>query len=140
MKNQAKKLGVAGMSLALSLFIPLYSRAQSPGMKETPFGGPETMFVDNDVCNCPGTGTDGTGTNVHFIMDYATHREIKLYKSEESKIYDKDNLDEIGKYQLGTYKKSIGGQDDCYQNTGNSCTLRFHVDGVYGNQPGTGTS
>ena len=133
MKNRAKKIGIATLTVALSVFVPLYSRAQESGMTETPFGGPETMFVDSDVCDC-------SDTNVHFIMDYATNKELKLYKSPTSKIYDNDNLDEIGKYQLGTYKESMGGQDDCYQNSGNSCTLLFKVDGVYGDQPGTGTS
>ncbi len=96
---------------------------------EQPFGGKQVMIFDEGICDC-------SETNVHFIMDDATDTELSLYY-DEGKLYDHDNIDNLGEDQKGTYSP---GAEPCMMEVGPDCVEVTTPDGTYGNEPGTGTA
>lgn len=109
---------------AVSAGTPRSVSAQSVG-SELPFGG-QHLFVTQ--CTC-------AADSLHYILDYTTNRVLALLYEPSSRLYERYNV-YGGLYQLGSYMPT--GQQ-CMITTGSSC-IGIYADGMYGNQPGTGTS
>lgn len=92
---------------------------------ELPFGG-QHLFVTQ--CTC-------AADSLHYILDYTTNKVLALLYEPSSRLYSNYNVYE-GIYQLGSYMPS--GQQ-CMMTIGTGC-VGIYADGMYGNQPGTGTS
>jgi len=93
---------------------------------ETPFGG---MYLFDIQCTC----ADDT---LNYIDDYSTELVIALLNEPGSSIFY-SNFDPYGTYQLGSYGSTNG--QSCEIEAGEDC-VSISADGIYGKQPGTGTS
>ncbi len=99
--------------------------AQVGGMGETPFGGEYLFSVQ---CTC---GDD----NLNYILNYTDNNMLSLlYEPGQSKLFA--NNDEYGTYQVGTYSQA---SQECEIEAGDDC-VDIEPDGIYGSEPGTGTS
>jgi hypothetical protein len=121
-RTQCKLLGIL---LGIAVAVPLGAEA----IIEQPFGGVQTLIFDSYVCDC-------SGTNIHYIMDYAKNKELKLYYAGGT-LYANNNISNIGGYQLGTY---LPGGAACMMYIGTACETVDTADGIYGSAPGTGFS
>ena len=92
---------------------------------ELPFGGIHLFVVQ---CTC-------AADSLHYILDFTTNRTLALLYEPSSRLYENYNV-YGAQYQLGSYMPT--GQQ-CMITTGTSC-VGIYADGMYGNQPGTGTS
>lgn len=110
--------------LTIILASPFAVSAQSLSV-ELPFGG-QHLFTTQ--CTC-------AADSLHYIINYATDDVIALLYEPSSKLFQNYNV-YGGLYQLGSYMPT--GQQ-CMITTGTSC-VGIYADGMYGNQPGTGTT
>ena len=110
--------------LAVGAVSPRTASAQSLSA-ELPFGG-QHLFVTQ--CTC-------AADSLHYILDYTTNKVLALLYEPSSRLYSNYNV-YGGIYQLGSYMPS--GQQ-CMITIGTGC-VGIYADGMYGNQPGTGTS
>lgn len=117
-------VSLATVLLAVGAVSPRAVSAQSAS-SELPFGG-QHLFVTQ--CTC-------AADSLHYILDYTTNKVLALLYEPSSRLYSNYNV-YGGIYQLGSYMPT--GQQ-CMMTVGTGC-VGIYADGMYGNQPGTGTS
>ncbi len=100
------------------------------------FGGKQLFVFDQEICSCQENDPEDRATNIHYIWDYKTDAELKLYYDGSATIYKEHNL-ETGTYQVGSYTKE---SRQCMMQTDDGCVEIDDTEGTYNSSPGTGTS
>ncbi|MBI2053659.1 MAG: hypothetical protein HYT41_02855 [Candidatus Sungbacteria bacterium] len=125
MKYMRFRFFVGPLIIALLAMGAVSPRAVSAQSAELPFGG---IHLFTTQCTC-------AADSLHYVINYATDDVIALLYEPSSQLFQNYNV-YGGLYQLGSYMPT--GQQ-CMITTGTSC-VGIYADGMYGNQPGTGTS
>ena len=122
------RISVFGIVLLGAFFAPHFAFAF--GSSAQYFGGMQTLIYDSSMCSC-------SKTNVHVIKDEASHSMLMLYDNGSGKVFNNNNLNNIGGWQLGSYTLQT---TQCTQTAYPKCILIATATGVYSSAPGTGTS
>ncbi len=127
MRISSLQLLIAGFMLSSILLVPYSAEAFGAGQY---FGGMQTLVYNSGMCSC-------SGTNVHVIKNEATGSMLMLYDNGSGKLFNNNNLNNVGGWQLGSYTPQT---TQCTQTAYPKCILIATATGVYSSTPGTGTS